>query len=566
MNVLRLLLFIMSITSAVSVRGSCPHYASPVNYDIVLAGNFGEPRPNHFHGGVDIKTGGVEGKPIFSVGDGYVSRISIGLYGFGNAVYVHHPDGYTSVYCHLKKFTPQITALLRRKQYACRRAEGEFEFRPAEMPVTQGQLIAVSGNTGASTAPHLHLEIHDNRTWNMLDPLDFIGDQMHDSVPPMAHAFMVYPVEGEGVFNGSTQKQSYGFSSHHLSQLFKAWGRVGFGLWANDYMQASYNHYGIRQTELFVDGRLVFSSDVSNIPLEHNMQVNAWGDYDHFLRAHVWYMKSFLEPGVTLPIISAGNERGIVNFNEERDYHFCYQLTDYKGNQSRYEFVVKGVKESIFLSGRNDGKMKSGKYFLRFDRFNDVQLPGAQLALRPYTLPNDLFLSPTVTSQPEAYSDAYQFMPQSFQLFRYVPIALRVHNNKVADTSKLYIVSHWGRDQYMGGEYREGYVYGKARELGATYELAYDDQPPVAQYLGLVRGSRGHVLRVSLDDGQSGISNYEAFLDGQFVLFEPVPKTSILECYLEDSPVRPKGKLRTLRFLATDNRQNQVEMSVQVLF
>ena len=560
-----LLTFCMAMVSAGVLNATLPRYASPVNYEITLAGNFGEPRPNHFHGGVDIKTGGVEGKPIFSVGDGYVSRVSIGLYGFGNAIYVHHPEGYTSVYCHLKKFTPQIAAVLRRKQYSSRSAEGEFNFRPTDFPVAQGQLIAISGNTGASTAPHLHFEIHDNRTWNMLDPLDFIGHELLDSVPPQAHAFMAYPIAGKGVFNGSMLKQSFGFSSHHLPQEFKAWGQVGFGLWANDYMEATYNHYGIRRTELFVDDSLVFASNVTDIPPDHNMQVNAWGDYEHYLRSHVWYMKSFLEPGITLPIVKADKNAGIISFNEERDYHICYQLTDYKGNQSRYEFVVKGQKTDLIRNKKGE-RTTYGHHFLHYDRLNNVQLPGAQLIIRPHALPKDISLSPTVMLQPGAYSDAYQFMPVSFQLFRNIPIALRVKNNKVADVSKLYIVSHWGNDHYMGGDYHDGYVYGLARELGATYELAYDDQPPVVQFLGLANSRGSRVLRLSITDDQSGISHYEAYLDDQFVLFEHHPKSLSFECRLSDSPVRPAGKPRTLRIVATDNRKNTSEKTVQVVY
>ena len=168
-----------------------------------LAGNFGEPRPHHFHGGIDVKTDGVEGKAIYSIGDGYVSRVTMGKYGFGNAVYVTHPEGYTSVYCHLKSFSPRIKAAMRRWQYAHETSEGDAQLSPLDCPVSQGQLIALSGNTGHSTGPHLHLEIHNTETWNMLDPCDFIGDFINDTVPPRAHGVMACPQTGEGVFNQS---------------------------------------------------------------------------------------------------------------------------------------------------------------------------------------------------------------------------------------------------------------------------------------------------------------------------------------------------------------------------
>ena len=156
-------------------------FSSPVHYEVTLAGNFGEPRPNHFHGGIDVKTGQVEGKAMLSIGDGYVSQVTVGMYGFGNAVYVRHPQGYTSVYCHLKAFSPRIKAVLRRHQYLSRQSTGCFRFKPYEVPVAQGDIIAQSGNTGASQAPHLHLELLDNRTWAKHDALQYIPGLVKDT-------------------------------------------------------------------------------------------------------------------------------------------------------------------------------------------------------------------------------------------------------------------------------------------------------------------------------------------------------------------------------------------------
>ena len=281
-------------------------FGSPVNYPISLAGNFGEPRPNHFHGGIDIRTGQVEGKAIFSVADGYVSRITVGIGGFGNAVYVRHPGGITTVYCHLKKFVPQLAAIVRKWQYQNQTCFADVRLCPTDYPVAKGQFIAVSGNTGASKAPHLHLEFHSTKTWDILDPLDYLKDYVTDTTKPIAHSFMVYPIEGEGVFCGSTRKQSYGFSSPELARKFTAWGKVGFGIWANDYMEGSYGILGVHKTTLTVDGKTVFQSIVDSIPDHCNRMVNSWGDYEHYCRTHVWNMKSFAKPGNTLPVIHCG--------------------------------------------------------------------------------------------------------------------------------------------------------------------------------------------------------------------------------------------------------------------
>jgi len=327
-------------------------YQSPVDYDIVLAGNFGEPRPWHFHGGIDVKTDNQEGKQIFSIADGYVSRITVNKYGFGNAIYVNHPDGLTSVYCHLKRFADKYEQLFERTGW---RDTLDFRYAADQLPVKGGDLIALSGNTGHSTGPHLHLELHDTKTWVMIDPMEKLAQFIADTVAPQAHSFMAVPVVGEGLFNGGATKQTFGFgqpdvkkhsTTWTLSREFTAWGRVGFALWADDYSEATYNHYGVRHVQLSVDGREVFSADVSGIPVSCQPEVNQWGDYDHWRHTRIWYMKSYKEPGMRLPILHTDFSGGIVTFDEERPYHLTYLLRDYQGNTSRYDFTVIGQRDA----------------------------------------------------------------------------------------------------------------------------------------------------------------------------------------------------------------------------
>ena len=355
-------------------------YQSPVDYDIVLAGNFGEPRPYHFHGGIDVKTDNQEGKRIFSIADGYVSRLTVNMYGFGNAIYVSHPDGNTSVYCHLQRFAPQYEALLQRTGP---KDTLSVVFPPMEHPVKGGDLIAISGNTGHSTGPHLHLEIHDTETWVMRDPLEFLGHLIADSVAPQAHSFMAVPVAGQGLFNGGSSKQTFGFgagdekvqrSVFTLQREFTAWGRVGFALWADDYSEKTHNHYGIRHTQLLVDGREVFCADVDSIPISCQPEVNRWGDYDHWRRTHIWYMKSYREQGMRLPVLRTDLHGGIVNFNEERPYQLTYILRDFQNNTAVYTFTVHGQRDSRVNVHHSSSLSPSGLYAAAFPLLDDYLL------------------------------------------------------------------------------------------------------------------------------------------------------------------------------------------------
>ena len=535
-------------------------FGSPVNYPISLAGNFGEPRPNHFHGGVDVKTDGVEGKAIFSIGDGYVSHVSVGYDGFGNAVYVHHPEGYTSVYCHLKTFTPAIKAMVRKWQYVNKQSTGDIWFKPTDLPVAKGQLIAISGNSGASEAPHLHLELHETRSGDMLDPLDFIGHHVKDALPPMAHGFMAYPVSGEGVFNNNPGKSSHSFSSHNLPNKFIAWGKVGFGIWANDYMEITYNRYGVKKTELLVDGKTVFKSNVNRIPYEKTVQVNAWGDHEHFLRYNVWYMHSFLYPGMGLQMLSADKNKGIVNFNQERDYHIEYVLTDFKGNTSRYTFTVTGQKRA-FVPQRQASTLRS----VYWNRPYAMQTDGVQLLIRPNSVANAITLTPTISCKDDALSNSCTFTNSAQRLFRPARISLKL-TKKVKDTSKLYISGRGYVTRYLGGTYEKGWVTANMRDLHLQYSIEYDDEPPIVSPVGQGNWNATKTIKLGLTDAKSGVDTYQGYIDGQFVLFEDVPLSPWVACRLAETPIKRTGKQRRLTFFATDNQGNKRRFETDILY
>lgn len=351
-----------------SILLSIISFFPPVNYNISLAGNFGEPRVHHFHGGIDIKTDRVENKAVLSIGSGYVSRIVVGKYGLGKAVYVKHPEGYISMFCHLNAFCPRIENILRKRQLKNKNCNIDLVLSPGECPVAKGQLIAVSGNTGASSAPHIHMEMYESEGGDMIDPLIFLGKYIKDKKSPLAHGFMVYPQDGEGVFCGSSRKQIVSLSSVNNENKYSAWGKIGFGIWANDYMDGAYNRYGVCKIQLVVDGKTVFESNVDRVPQNMTRIMDYCGDYEHFIKTGIWYMKSYVEPGNHLPIYDIDSNRGYVIFKEKRDYHISYIITDFWGNSNKYNFVVKGVPY------KNLRKQPSNQFCrILWDRVNNIK-------------------------------------------------------------------------------------------------------------------------------------------------------------------------------------------------
>lgn len=533
-------------------------FGSPVHIPVELAGNFGEPRPNHFHGGIDVKTNRGVNLGIYSIADGYVSRAIIQKYGFGYALVIAHPNGYSSVYVHLNRFAPQIEASVKQWQYKNRQFAADITFNPGQIPVRKGQFIALSGNTGSSQAPHLHMELHQTKTGLLMDPLNVVGHVLKDKTAPTIYSFKSYPQRGEGIFQHSQESRVYGFSR----QVFKAWGKVGFGIFAHDNMDSVYNNYGVRYTELYCDGHLIFSSDVNGIPANAHPMINTWGDYEHYLHSRIWFLKSFTEPFNKLPILKSDKSRGIVTFNQIRDYHLKYIVKDYFGNKSEREFVVRGEPEMIVRQ-----PVQKSSYALIVGHKNKIMFDGVKLEVGDSSLSKNYLLQPKTLNIPNAVSLGYCFSPTPLALLGSATIYIKVRNN-VKDPSKLFIASRQdlknGQSivRYCGGELKDGWLMGKIRDLNKIYYAYYDNTPPLI----LSKSLHPHNIAFILSDDGSNIYKYEGYIDGKFVLFTYGKNKDLISCNLSETPIKPTETQRLLRIIVTDNRGNSNKFESRIIY
>lgn len=537
-------------------------YLSPVHFEVSLAGNFGEPRPNHFHGGIDIKTQQEEGKAVYSIGDGFVSRVSVDVGGMGNAVYVQHPEGYTSVYAHLQRFAPQLEAIVRKWQYRHQTTDLDIKLDATDFPVAQGQLIALSGDTGASMGPHLHLEIHQTDNWNMLDPLDFLPELLEDSIAPKAHSLMAYPIQGEGSFCGEGHQQKFDFMGFSIADSLTAWGKVGFGLYAEDFMQGSYNKYGVRNTVMLVDGKEVFRSEVDDIPVECNKMVNVWGDYDYFVKNQQWFLRSYLLPGCKLPFIKTDDSKGVVDFCEQRDYMITYVLSDFFGNSSRYSFVVAAKPDSIPIVQPDDSLV------LKTDGDNSCKTEGLEVYVPSGALLDEAKVNPVaLRAGRKKLSNNYLLANKSIPLCKKAKIRVKLAG-EVEDEQKLFIAAR-KRDKkneldpdqdrilFVDAGLKDGWVEGEISDLGDLFSVDYDDVPPVIKPVNSREWANEPLLVFDVKDEKSGVKTFMGFLDDDFIVFDHVKKSSKVLCDLRNTPVAPTGKERQLRLLARDHKGNE---------
>lgn len=524
-------------------------YVSPIDFTVSLAGNFGEPRPNHFHCGLDFRTQGVIGKKIYSVADGYIARATVGLDGFGNALYVNHPDGNTSVYCHLDRFLPDVTREVFARQCEKESETVDVRFAPGQFPVKAGQQIAVSGNTGASAGPHLHLELHRTADGALLNPMPYFRHLVRDQIAPKVHGIRIYPKPGEGAVSGSLNPVS--FAPGKEIRTFQAWGKIGFAYWADDYMTGTNNKFGIYKVSLRVDGKEVYASQLDSLMPTDHRKINSWGDYEWYMRRHVWYLKGFADPGNDLSLLQVGEDRGWVTIDRMRTYEVEYRLTDEFGNTTTTRFRIQGTPYEQLLAdaARDEADKRAEPYFLEWNRPHVVQLPGMELRIPAGVLFHDVVLAPSVKATPDKLSHKYHLHDSPLPLRVNVTLMLAL-SQPVAHPEKCYIESSKG---YVGGTYHGGWISASVRNLDEDYAIAQDTVPPVIRSLGLVGGSQNRRFRLSCRDSQSGLRFLKGYIDGRFVLFTG---RDVRTCDLRQNGVRAENRQHTLTVVAEDRCGN----------
>ena len=511
---------LVGVPMALPAQEKSVSFISPFDFPLLLSGNFGELRANHFHGGVDFKTQGVVGKPIRCIADGYISRVTVTPGGYGQAVYITHDNGYTSVHGHLHRFMTEVQQVVEAYQYEHETFAVDLKFDTDRFPLKQGEVFALAGNEGYSFGPHLHMEIRKTDTEEYIDPLQFYTDQVKDTTAPRATHVMLYPQAGKGVVNGSSKKKVMALNAQQ--GMVTAWGKIAAGIKAYDYMDGTSNNYGVRSVTLLVDSVEVFRSTVDGFLPDENRMINAWTDYEEYATRNSWFMRSQILPGNTWRMLQADEEKGVVTINEERPYRFCYILEDLYGNRRTYRLVVQGKEQAIELLHR-------GKHFLKWNQGNVVQLPGMELVVPKGMLYEDVDLNCRVIADALDISFDYQLHDKPVPLHAGCPLVIGVRNYPVADMSKYYVARKYkGRKSSAGGSFKDGYMHTTIRELG-TYSVAVDTVAPSIVPLNKPQWKTGNI-QFKIRDSETGIKDYKVYIDGKFVLFKFASKNAVLSC------------------------------------
>ena len=516
-------------------------YVPPMDHVITFSGNYGEIRADHYHGGLDFKTGGAEGKVVRAIADGYISRIQVNS-SSGLVLTVTFPDGWSAAYRHLSSFMEPIASRVKAWQYEHQSWEMELRPAPEEYPVKAGQPIARSGNTGYSLGPHLHLDLF-NAEDEYVDPLPFFLDKVKDHTAPKPEGFMLFPQPGQGVVDGSQAQKTFPLNPQKPIQV---WGLVGVGIKAYDYMDGVHNKYGVKFVTLTVDGDTIFRSTVDHFAYEENRYINSWCEGQ--------YMKSFIEPGNKLRMLQAYNENnGLLTINEERPYKLQYTLSDAFGNTTKVNLTLQGKRQEIAPLPYGDEET------LHYDRVNVVQRPGLQLVIPRGALYKDAHLNyQQRTADSAAIASVYRITDDVIKLHTGAELQIGVRNMPVEDATKYHIVrvGKDGRKSSVGGKLEEGFVKARILQLG-TFSVDVDTIPPTIKPVNRNTWAKTGKVTLKPEDKETGISRYEAMIDGEWALLgRPNSANNNLVLVLDPEHVT-KGKRHELAVTVTDGCGNQ---------
>jgi len=517
------------------------YFRSPVDFPIMLAGGFGDVRKNHFHSGLDIRTGGEEGKPVYAVADGFISRINISSTGFGKALYITHPNGYTSVYGHLKKLNGFIGTWVREQQYRKESFEMDTPVDPGILKVKKGDVIAYSGNTGLSEGPHLHFEIRDAASQEIIDPMLF-GLPFKDSSPPRIYNVRIYPFDGTGMvnFTGNPVTLAVNDCKVNSKDTVNVSGNIIFGIQALDFSNDTGSRDGITSIEFFVDTVCYFTQKIERFAFAETRYANSELDYPQLEKNGQRIMRSYIAPNNKLSMYGRNTNRGIVNFMDARVHKVMYIVKDAFGNTSRLTFWVK----SHFPAPTGFAGIKTPKgTLLTCGKINHFTAEGIVFDLPADALYEDLdFIYSASAPVHGSYSPVHHLQNDFVPVHSACTLSIRTDGVPKPLISKALIVKVSENGHFSGksSKLENNFIRTQIREFG-NYAVAVDTTPPVIRPVNIGQNknvSKQQNLSLKISDNLSGISSYRGTINGKWILMDFDAKSDLL-VYTFDDRIKP---------------------------
>lgn len=544
-----LLFFILNLQSQQEYPQD--YFRVPLDIPMILAGTFGELRSAHFHSGMDLKTQQKEGLRVYTAAEGYVSRIKISNWGYGKAIYITHPNGYTTVYAHLKKFNKKIEKYIREYQYKVEKEQIQMFPKKDRLKIEKDEIIAFSGSTGGFIAPHLHFEIRDTKTEKIINPMHF-GIVPADSKVPVINHLRSYTFNDSSHVNRSNISIPISFkqlkTGVYKADEVTAYGKIGFSINTYDQQDGALNKNGIYTLEMFVNGTKKFEHKVETFSFDESKYINLLIDYPFYANHKRRYQKTYIHPENKLSTYTTIDGKGYLQIEDNLDYQVLIRVKDFVGNTSSLIIPIKGNKTSPKISTQK----KITDFYILKNQSKKIELKNVTLNFPAYTFYDNQYLD--ISKKENVLSIHTPEIP----LHKSYSIAFNVSEYTKQEKEKLYIAQIQKNKyyNYCGTLKNDSIFKTTTRSLG-DFTLHSDTEPPKIYDCSFHENQKLFGYRfftIKVKDDLSGLKEYRGEIDGKWIRLEMNVKTNTLTYDFQDR-ILAKGK-HTFTLIAMDNVGN----------
>jgi len=526
-------------------------YRVPLNLPVSLSGSYGELRAAHFHAGIDLRVGGVSGEPLYAAESGFISRVSVSAAGYGNALYIDHPDGKTTLYGHMHEFAPKIAKWVREQQYSKESFSINLYPDSALFPVKRGDVIGKAGNSGSSGGPHLHFEVRETQTQVPLNPIKEAGIKITDNIPPVIQKVNIYSISN---MNSLPHREILYSLSESVQNVLSVTDTFYVAVLGVDKQNNTAARLAVAKYSYYLDGEKVFSFVPNNIPFDQGRYINSVVEFGEKQNNGHSMIKSWAEPGGGLKSNIKAKDDGLFILNDDQIHTLKIELSDEHGNIAERSFKIKrGVAYKPGLL--NDTlRVKSGvvmPWFLpnRYER-DDIRV-----TIPPGSLYSTIFFE--VDTATINGLKVWRVHTASTPIHNTGRISLKVNiPDNLSEKALIAMVDEKGRLSSIGGRYNAGWIDASMGSFGAFTVTLDTIKPRVVSPFKEGANLAGRAsVRFTVSDDLSSIAEYKVTIDDKWILAAYDPKNSRVEVELKSDKIA-KGKRHIIIVSVSDNRGN----------
>ncbi len=488
----------------------------PLDREVVVTGNYGEIRPNHFHAGLDFSTDPILNLPIKSVADGYVSRIKIGSGGYGRVLYIKHNNGYVSVYAHQKKYAQKIDEYIKKIQLEQKQNEIEVYPKANELLVKKGEVIGYTGNSGSSTGPHLHFEIREEKSEIPINPL-LVYDVKDDVKPELTHLAIYSMTDTNNIKRISSipvkyigDKLSLPKYTQVLTENTFAIGFAGF-----DRANGNTNKNNIYEAKVLLDDKIIYHHQLNNISFDNGRYVNVFSEKE----GGVKFQKCFSPTCYDIAIYKSLLNGGKIILNDTLPHKISLQINDEKGNKNALTFFVKTRN----LKGYTVNTIKHNVFC---NQDANIKKEDVEVLIKSGTLSKHASVSVYINKLGKAFvGNKDEDLLKAFTLSIKIPKAIPGKENKMVLINETHC---------MVGTYENGWLKAESKSFG-IFSYGYDTVAPTIVLPSSKKKTSINSVRFKVADNLSGIADYHIYVNGVWQIAEYDAKSATISCNFSEA-------------------------------